>query len=97
MKDAVVSHGVRRMSRMAPTPTPIQWMSSGEAAEFLGITPRTLMKFINSGSLPGYRFGRVIRLKATDVESFIETLRIQPGDLDHLLPKPTEAESGELD
>jgi excisionase family DNA binding protein len=73
------------MIRMAP----IQWMSSGEAAEFLGITPRTLMKFINNGSLPGYRFGRVIRLKATDVEGFIETLRIQPGDLDHLLPKPT--------
>jgi len=72
------------MIRMAP----IHWMSSGEAAEFLGITPRTLMKFINNGSLPGYRFGRVIRLKAADVEGFIETLRIQPGDLDHLLPKP---------
>jgi hypothetical protein len=50
------------------------------------------MKFINNGSLPGYRFGRVIRLKATDVEGFIETLRIQPGDLDHLLPKPTSAD-----
>jgi excisionase family DNA binding protein len=71
----------------------IQWMSSGEAADFLGITPRTLMKFINNGQLPGYRFGRVIRLKAADVEAFIETLRIQPGDLDHLLPKPTAADA----
>ena len=38
------------------------------------------------GQLAGYRFGRVIRLKATDVDEFIEKSRISPGELDHLYP-----------
>lgn len=73
------------MSHMAPTP--IEWMKSGEAADYLGITTRTLYKFIDEGKLPGYRVGRVIRLKASDVEAFVETLRIEPGTLEHLHPE----------
>lgn len=72
------------MDRMAPTP--IEWMNTGEAADYLGITTRTLYKFIDDGSLPGYRFGRVIRLKAEDVAAFVDTRRIEPGTLEHLYP-----------
>jgi len=63
---------------------PIEWMSTKEAAEHLGVTLRSLYRFIDEGSLPAYKFGRVIRLKATDVDRFIEACRIAPGDLDHL-------------
>jgi excisionase family DNA binding protein len=76
------------MIRMAPSP--IEWMKSSEAADYLGITPRTLYKFIDDGTLPGYRFGRVIRLKAEDVEAFVESRRIEPGTLEHLYPEATE-------
>ena len=55
-------------------------------SERLGIQPRTLYRFLDSGELVGYRFGRVIRLKASDVEEFIEASRIQPGSLAHLYP-----------
>jgi excisionase family DNA binding protein len=54
--------------------------------QVLGITPRTLYRFMNEGQLAGFRFGRVIRLKATDVDAFIEQSRISPGELDHLYP-----------
>ncbi len=64
----------------------IRWLSTGEAAERLGITPRTLYRFIDEGQVPAYRFGRVIRLKATDVDVFIDACRIQPGTLEHLYP-----------
>lgn len=64
----------------------IEWLNTGDAAERLGITPRTLYRFIDEGKLTGYRMGRVIRLKATDVEEFIETCRIEPGSLEHLYP-----------
>lgn len=67
--------------------TPIQWLSTAEAAKFLGITPRTLYRFIDEGQIPGYRFGRVIRLKQEDVEAFIEASRIAPGTLEHLYPE----------
>lgn len=62
------------------------WLGTREAAEELGITLRTLYRFIDEGMVPAYRFGRVIRLKAEDVERFIEASRIAPGSLEHLYP-----------
>jgi excisionase family DNA binding protein len=70
----------------ATPPEPIQWLSTAEAAHRLGITPRTLYRFIDEGQLAAYRFGRVIRLKQTDVDLFIESCRIAPGSLEHLYP-----------
>lgn len=67
--------------------TPINWLSTADAAKYLGITPRTLYRFIDEGHIAGYRFGRVIRLKQTDVDSFIESSRIEPGSLEHLYPE----------
>jgi excisionase family DNA binding protein len=65
----------------------INWMSTKEAAEHLGVTLRSLYRFIDEGTLAAYKFGRVIRLKEEDVEGFIETCRIPPGSLDHLYPE----------
>lgn len=66
---------------------PIQWLSTAEAARYLGITPRTLYRFIDEGQITGYRFGRVIRLKQTDVDAFIDASKIAPGSLEHLYPE----------
>ena len=76
------------MSSTEPEASPesIQWLSTAEAANRLGITPRTLYRFIDEGQLAAYRFGRVIRLKTTDVDLFIEACRIEPGTLEHLYP-----------
>lgn len=78
---------------MAPS---VEWLSTADAAKALGITPRTLYRFIDQGELPAYRFGRVIRVKQADVDAFIEGARIQPGSLEHLYPdtghKPEDAE-----
>jgi excisionase family DNA binding protein len=75
---------------MVATPSDgIQWLSTAEAATRLGITPRTLYRFIDEGQLPAYRFGRVIRLKADEVHQFIEECRIEPGTLEHLYPEST--------
>jgi excisionase family DNA binding protein len=78
--------------------TEIGWLSTAQAAKKLGITPRTLYRFIDEGQLPAYRFGRVIRLKEDEVETFIEACRIEPGTLEHLYPdaatEPVSAENG---
>jgi len=66
----------------------IVWLSTQDAARRLGVTPRTLYRFIDVGDLPAYRLGRVIRLKAEDVDRFIESSRIEPGSLEHLYPEP---------
>jgi excisionase family DNA binding protein len=68
-----------------------EWLSTPEAARFLGIVPRTLYRLIDSGQLPAYRFGRVIRIKAEDLEAFVEKSKLKPGDLAHLFPEPVGA------
>jgi excisionase family DNA binding protein len=62
------------------------WLGTREAAAELGVTLRTLYRFIDEGMIPAYKFGRVIRLKAEDIAAFIESSRIAPGTLEHLYP-----------
>jgi excisionase family DNA binding protein len=64
----------------------IRWLSTREASEMLGITQRSLYRFIDEGDLVAYKFGRVIRVQQSDVERFIEASRIAPGSLEHLYP-----------
>lgn len=63
-------------------------MSTRDACERLGVTLRTLYRFIDEGQLPAYKMGRVIRLQSSDIEGFITRMRIEPGTLEHLYPEP---------
>ncbi len=71
----------------------IAWLSTAAAAKRLGVTTRTLYRFVDEGELPAYRFGRVIRLKEADVDAFIDNCRIQPGTLEHLYPEAADTGS----
>jgi excisionase family DNA binding protein len=64
-----------------------EWLSTAAAAKRIGITPRTLYRFVDEGQLPAYRMGRVIRLKSSDVDEYIESCRIEPGTMSHLYPE----------
>lgn len=74
-----------------------EWLSTAEAGKAIGITPRTLYRFIDQGDLPAYRFGRVIRLKRSELDRFVESRRIEPGTLSHLYPDPIETEEGAVE
>lgn len=62
----------------------IEWLSTADAADRLGINTRTLYRLIDAGEIPAYKFGRVIRVQGTDVEAFVEGARVKPGSLEHL-------------
>ena len=70
---------------MAPDES--MWLGTAQAARRLGITPRTLYRLIDEGELPAYKFGRVIRLRVSDVDDFVARSRIPPGSLEHLYPE----------
>ena len=74
-----------------------EWLSTAAAAKRLGITPRTLYRFIDEGQVPAYRFGRVIRLKIDDVDAYIEQCRIEPGTMAHLYPETVSGSPAESD
>jgi excisionase family DNA binding protein len=72
------------------------WLGTQEAARHLGITARTLYRLIDTGEIPAYKLGRVLRIKLSDVDRFLEGARVQPGDLEHLYPerKRSDAQPG---
>lgn len=72
-----------------------QWLSTKDASARVGVTLRTLYRFIDEGLVPAYKFGRVIRLKTAEVDAFIESSRIVPGTLEHLYPELKHADPEE--
>ena len=70
----------------------IVWLSTKECCERLGVTVRTLYRFIDEGQLPAYQMGRVIRVQETDLMAFIDSRRITPGSLAHLYPDTGSSE-----
>jgi excisionase family DNA binding protein len=62
------------------------WLGVPALARKLGVTMRTVYMILDTGQLPAYRIGRVIRIKRADVERYLELVRVKPGDLAHLYP-----------
>lgn len=71
------------IQEMAP-----HWLGTTAAARYLGITPRTLYRLIDRGDVPAYALGRVYRLRRSDLDAFLETVRVAPGTLGHLHGAP---------
>ncbi len=47
-----------------------EWLKPIEAARRLRMPTRELYRLIDRGELPAYRFGRIVRLLAADVEDY---------------------------
>lgn len=67
-------------------------MGTKEAAEYIGVQPRTVYKRIDIGEVPNYRVGRVLRLRQSDLDEVLEQARLQPGDLSRLYRDGEERE-----
>ena len=90
----VHQRGLRSTVLDVAAPQEPVWLGTQEAARHLGITARTLYRLIDTGEIPAYKLGRVLRVKLSDVEAFLEAVRVKPGDLEHLYPerKRTDAQ-----
>lgn len=49
-----------------------------EAAERLGLAPPTVYGMISEGALPGFRFGRAVRVDEDELEAWKESRRVTP-------------------
>ncbi len=47
-----------------------EWIGTPDAAARLGVTVQELYRLIDTGRLPAYRFGRIIRLRVTELAAF---------------------------
>jgi excisionase family DNA binding protein len=46
------------------------WMTTAQAARRLGMSRARLYRVIDSGGVPAYKIGRLIRLQVADVEAY---------------------------
>ena len=46
-------------------------LSPAKIAEELDVSTRTIEKLINAGDLPGFRVGRQMRVRRTDLDAYI--------------------------
>ena len=53
-----------------PKTTGEHWMSTADACARLGVGLRSLYRMIDTGELPAYKFGRLIRLLTADVDAY---------------------------
>lgn len=55
-------------------------MDRKEAAQYLGLKPKTLAHWAINGAGPRYiRIGRTIRYRPTDLEEYMESRVVEPG------------------
>lgn len=59
---------------------PAEWLSRTEAAEYLGVAPKTMAQWAHYKRGPRYaRFGRDTRYRITDLDAWVETQFVEGG------------------
>jgi len=69
----------------AETRIPVRWLNQAQAADYLGVTDRTIRNYIARGQLKGHRVrgSRLIRLDVADLDALmglIPTVGTMGGD-----------------
>ncbi len=52
-----------------------EWLTMEEAAKYLKLSVPTIRKYVKLGWLPSYRQGRIIRLKRSQLDTFLEPVQ----------------------
>jgi excisionase family DNA binding protein len=64
--------GSRRQVHTVDSKRKQRWVTVKDVAEMLSTTPRTVYRMIDSGELPGTKFGRSIRVPLDRLERWLE-------------------------
>jgi excisionase family DNA binding protein len=60
-----------------------EWLTKQEAAQYLGVTPKTIQRWIAQGKLSVFRDGGILRIHRRDLNSFVQdTVDDLKGDLE---------------
>jgi excisionase family DNA binding protein len=59
-----------------------EWLTIQEAADHLKLSVPAIRKYVRLGKLPHYRQGRIVRIKRSDLDSFLH-LGQQPAPAAH--------------
>lgn len=58
-------------------------ISPRQLADYLSVDRRTVLKWIDSGTLVAYKFDTEWRIRTTDARTFVESQRVRPTQQEH--------------
>ncbi|NYI78746.1 helix-turn-helix domain-containing protein [Nocardioides panzhihuensis] len=63
-------------------PTPRRWLNQAQAAEYLGVTDRTVRVYVTRGTLTGHKIkgSRLIRFDVSDLDALMQPIPIPTAD-----------------
>jgi excisionase family DNA binding protein len=53
-----------------------KWLTPGDVADGLRVTKMTVYRMLEAGTIPGYRFGRLYRVRPEDLDAYIRASRL---------------------
>lgn len=68
------------MAAVKAAPTPRRLVSLDSAAAQLDVSPRTIRRRIDDGTIPAYRIGRLLRIDPSDLERLTTPATAEAGD-----------------
>jgi DNA binding domain, excisionase family len=57
----------------------LQMVTTTKAMELLGLSRNQVIRLIEKGEIPAYRFGREYRLKLSELRAYLESCRVTMG------------------
>lgn len=64
------AHSLQPADRPAPGEAPPAWVPLSAGAERVSLCERTLRRAISAGELPGYRFGKALRVRLDELDAW---------------------------
>ena len=77
--EAIAEH-IRKSEKAKSQDRTERWLSSEEAMDILGVSPRTLQRYRDTGRIPFYKIGKNCRYRLSDVERALEMCSIDAGE-----------------
>jgi excisionase family DNA binding protein len=63
-------------------------LTAAELADHLALSTATILDWFEAGRLPGFKLGRVVRFRETEVLEWVEAHRVGPGAGGEVAPVP---------
>ena len=85
------------MSAKRGNPIPLEYkfiLTAEEAAEFLGVSLRTIRYWVATRRIPYFHLGRFIRFKPGDLTAFLESGRVEPLEHQQTISAASPTHSG---
>lgn len=76
----------RRPTPPAPGRPLVEWLTVPDISRDLGVSPMTVYRLINTGTLAGHRFGRSVRVSRAALVAYMTSALIAPPPDDEEVP-----------